>query len=74
MAKATQAIRYNVIGKATVERGGDHISHAIKLLYKGDGTPWWTCSAGLDLPVSSEIFAAVKPGDEVMITIQHGDD
>jgi len=59
---------YEVIGKATVERVGEHMSHALKLLYRGDGTPWWTTSSSLDWPVSKEFFDAVKVGDRLTLT------
>lgn len=70
---ARQSITYDVIGKATVERGGDHWSHTIKLLYKGDGTPWWTCAAGLELPVSKELFDATPVGAKITIAIEVGE-
>lgn len=61
---------YEVIGKGTVERGGSHIQYALKLLYRGDGTPWWTCSAGLEWPTTKEMFDSVEVGDRLTVTVE----
>lgn len=63
----THSVKYEVIGRATVERRDDHFQHSLKLLYRGDGTPWRTCSAGLELVVPKNFPA--KPGDFVTITV-----
>jgi hypothetical protein len=65
-----QSIRYDVVGRAALERGGGHQSHYLKLLYKGDGTPWWICNASLSLAVSPEMYDAATPGTHVTITIE----
>lgn len=67
-----QVIEYSVVSKATVEHGGDAKCYAVKLLYKGDGTPWQACSAGLELPVSSALFQELRPGDTVTLTVAKG--
>lgn len=64
-------IKYEVIGRALVRRqpcghpSGEQ--HSLKLLYRGDGTPWWTCSAALELVIPAEF--EVEPGDTVTITV-----
>lgn len=64
-------VRYDVIARSIVQRQAMPDQHAIKLLYKGDGTPWWTCSAGFELAVPEDFPA--KSGDSVTITISTGD-
>jgi hypothetical protein len=61
---------YEIIGKAIVERGGSAFQYTLKLLYRGDGTPWWTCSSGLEWPCSKEFFDSVGVGERLNITIQ----
>lgn len=61
-------IRYQVIGRAVVRDRSDIEQHSLRLLYRGDGTPWWTCSAGLDLGISEEFSA--QPGDFVTLTLE----
>ena len=60
---------YEVIGKATVERGGKHISYALKPLYRGDGTPWWTCSSSFEWPCSEDFFNSVNVTDLLSVTL-----
>lgn len=66
------SIKYEVIGRAVVRRrpcGHDsQEQHSLKLLYCGDGTPWWTCTAGLDLVVPADFEA--EPGDFINLTIE----
>ena len=64
-----QTIAYQIIGKAIVERGDGHIQHSVRLLYRGDGTPWWTCSAGLDLAVSGTVFEQAQVGGFIDLTV-----
>jgi len=65
-------ITYEVIGRAIVRRQGDPREggeeHSLKLLYRGDGTPWWTCSAGLELPIPADFEA--QPGDFITTTLK----
>lgn len=63
-----QTIRYEVIGRAIIRDRSDLERHYLKLLYRGDGTPWWVCSAGMELPVAPEFTA--QPGDFVTLTLQ----
>lgn len=66
MSKVT--IKYEVIGRATVRDKSDMERHYLKLLYRGDGTPWWACSAGLELPIAENFDA--QPGDMIEIAIK----
>jgi len=63
---------YEVIGKAIVEHGDGHVQHSLKLLYRGDSTPWWTCSSNLELPVYEAFFEATKHGDRITLTLSIG--
>lgn len=60
-------IKYEVIGRAVV-RGVKSEQHSLRLLYRGDGAPWWTCTAGLDLVIPKEFEAA--PGDFIELDIR----
>ena len=62
---------YEVVGKATTERGGKHISYALKLLYRGDGTPWWTCSSSFEWPCSEDFFNASSVGDLISVSLNN---
>ncbi len=61
-------ITYEIITRSVVNRASTPDQHDLKLLYRGDGTPWWACSAGLELVVSED-FAA-EPGDTLEMTIR----
>lgn len=63
-----QKIKYEVIGRATVSDKADYTRHYLKLLYRGDGTPWWACSAGMELPIDENFTA--QPGDTLELTIK----
>lgn len=63
-----QTIKYEVIGRASLHDKSDLVRHSLKLLYRGDGTPWWTCSAGLELPIPADLD--IQPGDFVMLTLE----
>ena len=63
---------YEVIGKAIVEHGDGHVQHSLKLLYRGDRTPWWTCSSNLELPVDEAFFEATKHRDRITLTLSIG--
>lgn len=60
-------IKYEVIGRAVVSDKSDSQRHYLKLLYRGDGTPWWVCSAGMELPIPAE--SDIQPGDFIEIEI-----
>lgn len=64
---------YEVVGKAAVERGGNEMQYTLKLIYRGDGTPWWTCSSGLEWPCTQEFFDSVKVGEKLKITVEKQD-
>lgn len=61
-------IEYEVIGRAITRDKSNLERHALKLLYRGDRTPWWTCAAGLDLPIPAD--CEIEPGEFVTITIE----
>lgn len=61
-------VHYEIIGKAVVQDCAGPDRHAIRLLYRGDGTPWWTCSSGMDLPVPADFLG--KPGDKIRLTVE----
>lgn len=63
----THTVQYEVIGRGIVQRRGMDDQHALKLLYRGDGTPWWLCNAGMELLVPPDFEA--QPGDFVTITV-----
>lgn len=60
-------VHYEVIGVAFVEGMGGHSEKYVKLLYRGDGTPWWCASAGMEMRVPLEFD--VKPGDKIKIGV-----
>ncbi len=62
-------IRYEVVGKAAVEELGNLKTYSLKLLYKGDGIPWWTCNASLDLKVTKEYWDQIEVGKFVELTL-----
>jgi hypothetical protein len=61
---------YEVICKAIVEHGGGHKQWTLKLLWRGDRSPWWTASAGLDWPCDEAFFNAASIGDRISITAE----
>lgn len=61
-------IKYEVIGRAVTRDKSSLVRHTLKLLYRGDGTPWWTCSANMDLPVPEG--CEIQPGDFVILNIE----
>lgn len=63
-----QTIRYEVIGRAVVRGRADPERHYLKLLYRGDETPWWVCNAGLELLIDPEFTA--QPGEYVTLTLE----
>jgi hypothetical protein len=63
--------KYLVIGKAVVESVG-LFQYTLKLIYRGDGTPWWTCSSSLEWRCSKEFFDSVRVGDILTITTKLG--
>jgi hypothetical protein len=62
------SVEYEVIGRAVVTGFAGDVQHSLKLLYRGDGTPWWTCSAGLEMRVPADFEAG--PGDKLKLTIE----
>lgn len=68
MSDSKIQIKYEVIARGVVRDISAIERHALKLLYRGDGTPWWTCSAGMDLPIPAD--CAIQPGDFVTLTIE----
>jgi hypothetical protein len=62
------SIRYEIIGRAVIRDKSELERHYLKLLYRGDGTPWWACSAGMELPIPADFEA--KPGQFVTISIK----
>ena len=63
MTNKTEVIKYEIIGKAFTEGGGGHKQYALKLLYRGDGTPWWVVTAGLALTCTEDFYNAATVGD-----------
>jgi hypothetical protein len=63
--------KYQIIGKAVVEMPG-LFQYTLKMLYRGDGTPWWTCSSSLEWVCSKEFFDSVRVEDMLTITTQLG--
>lgn len=60
-------IKYEVIARAVVRDKSSLPRHYLKLLYRGDGTPWWACSPSMDLPIPEDFPA--KPGEIVTLTL-----
>jgi uncharacterized protein (DUF2126 family) len=61
---------YEVIGKAELERAGGCRQWALKLMWRGDGLPWWTASAGLEWPCSEAFFNSVKVGNRLTLSAE----
>jgi len=61
-------VKYEVIGRAIVRDKSDLERHYLKLLYRGDGTPWWICNSGLEFMIPSD--SDIQPGDFVEIQIE----
>ena len=61
-------IKYEVIGRAIVHDKSDWACHYLKLLYRGDGTPWWICNAAMELKIPET--SDIQPGDFVEIEIR----
>ena len=64
----TSTVKYDVLGKAAVERGGGQMQYTLKLIYRGDGTPWWVCSSGLEWVCTKEFFDSVSISDRITIS------
>jgi len=64
-----QKISYEVIAKSVVERIGGETQYALKLLYRGDGSPYWTVTSGLDLVCNEAVFQAATVGSFLMIEL-----
>ncbi len=61
-------VTYEIITRSVVSRAASPDQHVLNLLYRGDGTPWWACYAGLALVVPEDFAAA--PGDTLEMTIR----
>lgn len=71
-------IKYEVIKRSVVttkprklpdeDAHASHVQHTLTLLYRGDGTPWWTCSASLNFMVPADFVS--EPGDMIEITLK----
>ena len=67
MTNNTVIIKYEVVGKAFVERGGGLNQHSLNLIYRGDGTPWWVVTSGLSLTCTEDFYNAARIGDFVSL-------
>lgn len=65
---AKHSIEYEVIGRAVVVEKSGLNRHYLKLLYRGDGTPWWACSAALELLIPEDFEAS--PGEMIKLSIE----
>lgn len=64
----TSTVNYEVQGKAAVERGGGQMQYTLKMIYRGDGTPWWVCSSGFEWVCTKEFFDRASVNDVITIT------
>lgn len=61
-------VKYEVISRTVETHGGGQELHSVKLLYRGDGTPWHQTVAGLTLGIPPDM--ALNHGDHVFVTLE----